>query len=213
MHAVEPSALSMDEILRDHGKLVSWQVSRMRIPPGSFDDMVQEALLAVTRKLPRFDPAIGRIQGWICATVRHAVIDAMRATVGGPIRVSRHHIRRCRERGEELGEICASLDEHLETGEEATYRAVQDNGSVPHTELVEKRDMLAYARAHIPERLREVLDLLYPADGSEPVPMREAGRRLGVSESRVSQLRKEALLAMRSMLGVSGRVPRYARAG
>ena len=82
-----------------------------------------------------------------------------------------------------------------------------------HTELIEKRDMLDPARRMIPKRHREVLDLLDPLDGALPMPMREAGRRLGISESRISQLRKEALLSMRSMLGVAGKPPRYARAG
>jgi RNA polymerase sigma factor (sigma-70 family) len=205
--------LTMEGLLSEHGNLIRWQVGRMRIPPGSYDDMVQEAVLAVARKLDQFDPERGRLQAWICATVRHGVLDCMRATGGGPIRVSRHLIRRYREQGKELGEVCASLDEHMETGEEHTYRRVQDTAPPPHTELIEKRDMLEFARLRIPERLRDVLDLLYPLDGSEPLPMREAGRRLGMSESRISQLRKEALRGMRASLGVRGRVPRYARAG
>jgi DNA-directed RNA polymerase specialized sigma subunit len=65
----------------------------------------------------------------------------------------------------------------------------------------------------IPQRHRQVLDLLYPLNGSLPQPMREVGRQLGISESRISQLRKEALMSMRAMLGVSGQLPRYARAG
>jgi len=208
-----PNALTMDEVLADYGNLIRWQVARMRIPPGSFEDMVQEAVLAVARKLDQFDPARGRIQAWICATVRHGVLDSLRATGGGPIRVSRHVIRRARERGEELGEVCASLDEHMETGEEHTYRPVQDPGSMTHTELIEKRDMLEHARRRIPALHRDILDMLYPLDGRDPLTMREAGARIGLSESRVSQLRKEALRGMRASLGVRGRVPRYARAG
>ncbi|MEM8883107.1 MAG: sigma-70 family RNA polymerase sigma factor [Planctomycetota bacterium] len=205
--------LCMEDVMRDYYSLIHWQVQRMRIPPGSYDDMVQEAVLAVTRKLPQFDPERGRIEAWICATVRHGVLDCMRSTGGGPIRVSRHLIRRYREQGKELGEVCASLDEHMETGEETTYRRVQSKDEMSHTELVEKRDMLEFARRMIPKRHREVLDLLYPLSGEMPMPMREAGAKLGISESRISQLRKEALLSMRSMLGVAGKPPRYARAG
>lgn len=205
--------LTMEGVLRDYYNLIHWQVARMRIPPGSYDDMVQEAVLAVTRKLHQFDPERGRIEAWICATARHGVLDSMRATGGGPIRVSRHLIRRYREQGKELGEVCASLDEHMETGEEQTYRRVQDQGEMAHTELVEKRDMLDHARRMIPKRHRQVLDLLYPLNGTLPQPMREVGRKLGISESRISQLRKEALMSMRAMLGVSGQLPRYARAG
>ena len=205
--------LTMDAVMEKYGKLIQWQVARMRIPPGSYDDMVQEAILAIARKLEQYDPERGRIEAWICATTRHGVLDCMRSTGGGPIRVSRHLIRRYREAGKELGEVCASLDEHMETGEEASYRRVQDKLEMEHTELVEKRDMLDHARRMIPKRHREVLDMLYPLDGGMPIPMREAGERLGLSESRISQLRKEALMSMRSMLGVKGAPPRYARAG
>jgi DNA-directed RNA polymerase specialized sigma subunit len=100
----------------------------------------------------------------------------------------------------------------METGEEATYRPVQNNGGMEHTDLVEKRDMLEHTRRMIPQRHREVLDLLYPLNGALPTPMKDIGQRLGISESRVSQLRKEALMSMRSTLGVSGKIPRYARA-
>ncbi len=205
--------LTMDEVLENYHKLIQWQVARMRIPPGSYDDMVQEAVLAIARKLHRFDAERGRIEAWICATTRHGVLDCMRSTGAGPIRVSRHLIRRYREQGRELGEICASLDQHMETGEEASYRRVQDKVEMPHTELVEKRDMLDHARRMIPKRHRAVLDMLYPLNGAAPMPMREAGSKLGLSESRISQLRKEALMSMRSMLGIEGKPPRYARTG
>jgi len=204
--------LSMERILRDYYKLIHWTVSRMRIAPGSYDDMVQEAVLGITRRLHQYDEERGRLEAWVVATARHSVLDAMRSQGGGPIRVSRHLLRRYREEGKELGEVCASLDQQMETGEEQSYRPVHDNGAMEHTELIEKRDMLDYARRMIPSRHRDVLDMLYPLNGALPTPMREVGQRLGISESRVSQLRKEALTSMRSMLGVSGAIPRYARA-
>ncbi|MHC4953658.1 MAG: sigma-70 family RNA polymerase sigma factor [Planctomycetota bacterium] len=205
--------LTMESILREHYNLVHWTVSRMRIPPGSYDDMVQEAVLGLTRRLEQFDENRGRLEAWIVATSRHSVLDAMRSQGGGPIRVSRHLIRRYREEGKELGEVCSSLDERLENGESQGYTPVHTQDRMPHTDLVEKRDMLEHARRLIPTRHREVLDMLYPLDGRLPTPMREVGQRLGISESRVSQLRKEALLSMRSTLGVTGKLPRYARAG
>ena len=211
-HSKSKNNLNMEAILKDYYNLIHWTVQRMRIAPGTYDDMVQEAVLGLTRRLYQFDEERGRLEAWIVATARHSVLDAMRSQGGGPIRVSRHLIRRYREQGKELGEICASLDEHLETGEESTYKPVQNNGRMEHTELVEKRDMLEHARRLIPKRHREVLDLLYPLNGSLPTQMKDVGKRLGISESRVSQLRKEALMSMRSTLGVSGKIPRYARA-
>ena len=206
------SELNMERILKDYYKLIHWTVSRMRIAPGSYDDMVQEAVLGITRRLHQYDAERGRLEAWVVATARHSVLDAMRSQGGGPIRVSRHLLRRYREEGKELGEVCTSLDQHMETGEEVSYKPVHDTGRPAHTELVEKRDMLDYARRMIPSRHRQVLDMLYPLNGTLPTQMKDVGRRLGISESRVSQLRKEALVSMRSMLGVTGKVPRYARA-
>ncbi len=52
---------------------------------------------------------------------------------------------------------------------------------------------LRRAVAKLPEREREVLRLRYGIDGIEPVPLREAGRRLGVSSESVRNLEKAAL--------------------
>jgi len=45
----------------------------------------------------------------------------------------------------------------------------------------------------LPEKERQVLRLRYGIDGAEPVPLREAGRRLGVSSESVRNLEKAAL--------------------
>ncbi len=52
---------------------------------------------------------------------------------------------------------------------------------------------LRRAVAQLPDREREVLRLRYGIDGADPVPLREAGRRLGVSSESVRNLEKAAL--------------------
>ena len=52
---------------------------------------------------------------------------------------------------------------------------------------------LRRAVADLPERERQVLALRYGIGGAEPVPLREAGRRLGVSSESVRNLEKAAL--------------------
>jgi len=52
---------------------------------------------------------------------------------------------------------------------------------------------LRRAVAGLPERERQVLALRYGIGGAEPVPLREAGRRLGVSSESVRNLEKLAL--------------------
>ena len=52
---------------------------------------------------------------------------------------------------------------------------------------------LRRAVAQLPDNERQVLRLRYGIDGAEPVPLREAGRRLGVSSESVRNLEKAAL--------------------
>jgi RNA polymerase primary sigma factor len=52
---------------------------------------------------------------------------------------------------------------------------------------------LRRAVEQLPEKERVVLRLRYGIDGAEPVPLREAGRRLGVSSESVRNLEKAAL--------------------
>ena len=54
----------------------------------------------------------------------------------------------------------------------------------------------------LPERERDVVELRFGLGGQEPTPLRETGRRLGISAERVRQIESRALkrLAMRREL-------------
>jgi RNA polymerase sigma factor for flagellar operon FliA len=58
----------------------------------------------------------------------------------------------------------------------------------------ERREKLASVLADLPERLQRVLTLYYEQDFT----LREIGRELGLTESRVSQLHSEAILRLRA---------------
>ena len=60
-------------------------------------------------------------------------------------------------------------------------------------EIALTEQSLRRAVAQLPDKEREVLRLRYGIDGAEPVPLREAGRRLGVSSESVRNLEKAAL--------------------
>jgi RNA polymerase primary sigma factor len=60
-------------------------------------------------------------------------------------------------------------------------------------EIALTEQSLRRAVAQLPENERQVLRLRYGIDGAEPVPLREAGRRLGVSSESVRNLEKAAL--------------------
>jgi RNA polymerase primary sigma factor len=53
--------------------------------------------------------------------------------------------------------------------------------------------VLRQAVSHLPEREREVVVLRYGLNGGEPRPLREIGRRLGITQERVRQIESRAL--------------------
>ncbi len=75
-------------------------------------------------------------------------------------------------------------------------------GSSPERMFVaaELKEKLAAAVQTLPERYREVVSLYYQHD----LTMKEIGTRMGVNESRVSQIHKGALERMQAALGAQG---------
>jgi RNA polymerase primary sigma factor len=56
-----------------------------------------------------------------------------------------------------------------------------------------REESLHSAVARLPEREREVVRLRFGINGDDPTPLRETGRRLGLSPERVRQLEGTAL--------------------
>jgi RNA polymerase primary sigma factor len=56
-----------------------------------------------------------------------------------------------------------------------------------------RKEALQEALQHLPERERNVVKLRYGINGDEPTPLRETGRRLGLSPERVRQIEGDAL--------------------
>src|SRR5581483_469367 len=83
-------------------------------------------------------------------------------------------------------------------GEESLLEAAVDpsEGQFERLERKELRQRLAAAIAEIPDREREVLSLYY----EEELTLAEIGEVLNVSESRVSQLRTQAIARLRAAL-------------
>jgi RNA polymerase sigma factor for flagellar operon FliA len=74
-----------------------------------------------------------------------------------------------------------------------------DEGPHAHLERSELRAMLAEAITELPERERQILALYY----HEELTLAEIGQVIGVGESRVSQLRTQAITRLRASLGVT----------
>lgn len=73
---------------------------------------------------------------------------------------------------------------------------VPDNQNHPYDLCYcrEQREILQRAMAHLPERQRQIVQLYY----DQAHTMKEIGKKLGVHESRVSQLHSSALVSLRS---------------
>jgi RNA polymerase primary sigma factor len=69
----------------------------------------------------------------------------------------------------------------------------EDQSPDEEVELSLREETLRTAVDSLPERERQVLKLRYGINGDEPTPLRETGRRLGLSPERVRQVEAEAL--------------------
>ena len=89
-----------------------------------------------------------------------------------------------------------SLDRPVgEDGETALGELLEgeEQGPEEEVELSLREEALHSALDSLPERERQVLKLRYGINGDEPTPLRETGRRLGLSPERVRQVEAEAL--------------------
>ena len=91
----------------------------------------------------------------------------------------------------------ASLDRRLgDGGDDATFGELLGDERPGPEELVQLRlrgDALRAALAQLPDRERLVVHLRYGLTGAEPAPLREIGRRLGLTPERVRQIESAAL--------------------
>jgi len=91
----------------------------------------------------------------------------------------------------------ASLDRRLgDDGDDATFGELLGDERPGPEELVQLRlrgDALRAALAQLPDRERLVVYLRYGLTGAEPAPLREIGRRLGLTPERVRQIESAAL--------------------
>jgi RNA polymerase primary sigma factor len=89
-----------------------------------------------------------------------------------------------------------SLDRPVgEDGETAFGDLLASDAPQPEEEVDVslRQEALMSALDHLPERERKVVKLRYGINGDEPTPLRETGRRLGLSPERVRQIEGDAL--------------------
>jgi RNA polymerase primary sigma factor len=89
-----------------------------------------------------------------------------------------------------------SLDRPLGEEEDAAFGDLLPADSPGPEDIVQislREQALRAALAELPERERTVLTLRYGIDGGVPTPLREIGRRLGITPERVRQIEATAL--------------------
>jgi RNA polymerase primary sigma factor len=96
----------------------------------------------------------------------------------------------------DIARVVTSLDRPVGEEEESTLGALlasDDTAPDEEVELAARDAALHRALQRLPEAERNVVMLRYGIAGDEPTPLREAGRRLGISSDAVRKLERKAL--------------------
>jgi RNA polymerase sigma factor for flagellar operon FliA len=228
--ATAPASRSVDELVRSHLPLVGHLVREMlsRLPAHvSREDLVSAGMAALAMAAQNFDPARGiPFGGFATARIRGALIDELRG-LDWASRSVRSRARRMETAQQqltatlrrtptqaELAEALGVAVDEVKSVNEDVQRAVvlslsgfaagsaedlvRERAAGPEDLLVhrEKVGYLHNAIAALPARLRRVVEAYF----FEELPMANLATELGVTESRVSQLRAEALILLRDGL-------------
>jgi RNA polymerase primary sigma factor len=101
----------------------------------------------------------------------------------------------------DIARVVTSLDRPVGDEEDSTLGAIlASDADAPdvEVELADRDDALRRALERLPEAQRDVVMLRFGIDGDEPTPLREAGRRLGISSDAVRKLERKALAELAS---------------
>jgi len=95
----------------------------------------------------------------------------------------------------DLARVVTSLDRPVGEDEITLGSLLASDDTAPHekVEIAARDDALRRAVERLPEAERNVVVLRYGIDGAGPTPLREAGRRLGISSDAVRKLERKAL--------------------
>jgi RNA polymerase primary sigma factor len=132
---------------------------------------------------------IGRARAALVATLGREPTDEETAAAA---ELEVREVRATRE----IARVVTSLDRPVGEEEETTLGALlASDDSPPHeeVELAARDDALRRALERLPEVERNVVMLRYGIGDDEPTPLREAGRRLGISSDAVRKLERKAL--------------------
>jgi RNA polymerase sigma factor for flagellar operon FliA len=168
---------------------------------------IHGAMLDALRDLdwaPRSVRKLGRTMDGTVARLRHELgREPVEAEIAGALNVSEVEYDRMLDQLK-TAELAVIRQSTTEEGT-STLEVAVDPSEGPHARLErqELRGLLAEAITELPERERQILALYY----HEEMTLAEIGQVIGVGESRVSQLRTQAIARLRSRLAERMRVP------
>jgi RNA polymerase sigma factor FliA len=209
-----------DALVMAHVHLVRSMASRLgrRLPSQvELSELVSVGVLGLIEAANRYQPSLGvpfdalRGLDWVPRSLRKLQRD-----VDGAMSKLRHTLGREPEAGEIAAALGVSTDDYeaklddlkladlaavqpAGTGEDSAGLlevAIDEEGPYRQLERRELRARLVRALARLPERERQILALSY----EEELTLAEIGQVIGVGESRVSQLRTQAVSRLRSMM-------------
>ena len=219
----------LDELVRGHLPLVGHMVRELlyRVPAHvNRDDLVSAGMTALVTAARGFDPSRGTPFGRFAASrIRGALLDELRSLdwASRSVRVRARRLEAAQQQlssslgrtptSAELADTLGVSVDEIGAVEEDVQRAavlslqgftagvddlITDRDAGPEDLLVyrERLGYLADAVDVLPERLRIVITGWF----LEERPMSEIAAQLGVSESRISQLRAEALTLLKDGL-------------
>jgi RNA polymerase sigma factor for flagellar operon FliA len=143
-----------------------------------------------TRSVRRRNREIAETRERLAATPGRVADEAAVAAVLG---LEVGDVRRARHDADRATVSSLDVDHGLPRAELATS---PETGPESSLELAERLEYLQVAVAELPARLRRVIEAYF----FDERPMAEIGRELGVTQSRVSQLRSEAVVLLRDAL-------------
>lgn len=214
--------------LESHVDLVRYLALRMasRLPANvDVDDLISDGVVGLLDAVEKFDPARGvRFRTYAESRIRGAILDGLRQKDWRPrsVRSLQRNLDDAvaRLQSEHQGAVTEEQIAGVLGIDVDTYRAQLKDLAVgpllslddipaagepaagddraPHA-IVERRDLidaLAEEIVNLPQRERRVLELYY----DRGLNMKEVGRVLGVTESRVCQLHSQAAARLRGAL-------------
>jgi len=224
------STVDVDALVRENTAIVGHLVreTMAKMPTHvSRDDLTSAGLLALVQVAKSYDPSRGvPLAKFAAHRIRGAILDELRGMdwasrsvrrrqrsldeVRSRLAVTLGRVPSSAEIAEALGLSVAELSSHDDDVNRASVMSLQGFGDntlddvLPTREpdpaqAIEHRERLGYMRDAVellPERLRVVVEQYFLAER----PMAEIAEQLGVTESRVSQMRAEALVLMRAAM-------------